>query len=241
MRRTLSAVLLIFAMALPVCAQHWGSVPRGGGNFAHGGRNGVHIGGSVSFGHNPRFNVFVGSRRSFYRPHWSSRRYGYGYPYPYLYATPIIPVYPLAAYPEVPAYPIATDGYDSGATVVETPQPYYPYYPSDSVGLDQQMRQQQVGIYRPPVQPAAAAAPAQPAPAATPSPEPAPPAVLVYRDGRRAEVNNYAVVGQTLWIFSEQRARKVPLADLNLEATRTANAERGIDFAVPPPHVPSPR
>ena len=35
-----------------------------------------------------------------------------------------------------------------------------------------------------------------------------------------------------LWIFSEERARKVPLADLDLDATRNANEARGVDFAV---------
>jgi hypothetical protein len=59
---------------------------------------------------------------------------------------------------------------------------------------------------------------------------PAPATVLIYRDGHQAEVHNYAVVGQTLWIFSEERARKAPLADLDLEATRKANEERGVEF-----------
>ena len=56
--------------------------------------------------------------------------------------------------------------------------------------------------------------------------------MLIYRDGHQAEVHNYAVVGQVLWIFSEERARKVPLADLDLDATRKANEERGVEFAV---------
>ncbi len=47
------------------------------------------------------------------------------------------------------------------------------------------------------------------------------------------EVENYAIVGQTLWIFSEQRARKVPLFSLDVDATAKANEERGLEFRVP--------
>jgi len=57
--------------------------------------------------------------------------------------------------------------------------------------------------------------------------------VLVFRDGHRTEVQNYGIMGQTLWIFSERRARKVPIADLDLEATQQVNAERGAEFLGP--------
>src|SRR5712691_10341804 len=57
--------------------------------------------------------------------------------------------------------------------------------------------------------------------------------ILVFRDGRRSEVQNYAIVGQTLWVFSEQRARKIPVSDLDLAATKKANAERGVEFLLP--------
>ena len=56
------------------------------------------------------------------------------------------------------------------------------------------------------------------------------PLVLVYRDGHRREVDNYAVLGQTLWVFRNQATRRIPLADLDLDATRKVNDERGIDF-----------
>ena len=65
-----------------------------------------------------------------------------------------------------------------------------------------------------------------------PQETPAPATVLIFRDGHQAEVHNYAAVGQVLWIFSEERARKVPLAELDLDATRKANEERGVEFAV---------
>ncbi len=58
-------------------------------------------------------------------------------------------------------------------------------------------------------------------------------AVLVYRDGHQAEVRDYAVVGQTLWVFAGETTRRVSLADVNLEATNRLNDARGIDFALP--------
>jgi hypothetical protein len=66
-----------------------------------------------------------------------------------------------------------------------------------------------------------------------PKPEPTSAATIVFRDGHTEEVENFAVVGQTLWIFTEQRARKVPMAQINTEATDQANQQRGIDLHLP--------
>ena len=57
--------------------------------------------------------------------------------------------------------------------------------------------------------------------------------ILVFRDGRRSEIQNYAIVGQTLWMLTEQRARKVSMSDLDVEATRKLNADRGVEFRTP--------
>jgi hypothetical protein len=57
--------------------------------------------------------------------------------------------------------------------------------------------------------------------------------VLVFRDQHRLEVQNYAIVGQTLWNFAPQRTQKIPLADVDLPATTKANDERGVDFRLP--------
>jgi hypothetical protein len=59
------------------------------------------------------------------------------------------------------------------------------------------------------------------------------PTVLVFRDGHRSEVQNYGIVGQTLWAFTERQAKKYPLTDLDLSATKAANEQRGGEFAVP--------
>jgi hypothetical protein len=61
-----------------------------------------------------------------------------------------------------------------------------------------------------------------------------PTTVLVFKDGHRSEVVNYAIVGDTLFDFAEDRARKILLADLDLAATREANDDRGVEFKLPP-------
>lgn len=59
------------------------------------------------------------------------------------------------------------------------------------------------------------------------------PAVFVYHDGHQLEAQNYAIMGQTLWVFGDEMTRKVPLAELDLAQTRKLNDERGIDFTPP--------
>jgi hypothetical protein len=57
--------------------------------------------------------------------------------------------------------------------------------------------------------------------------------VLVFRDRHSEEIGNYAIVGETLWVFTQQRARKIPIAELDIPAMTKANADRGIDFRLP--------
>ncbi|HTT18197.1 MAG TPA: hypothetical protein VMG82_04590 [Candidatus Sulfotelmatobacter sp.] len=66
--------------------------------------------------------------------------------------------------------------------------------------------------------------------------EPTPATVLVFRDRRQQEVQNYAIVGQTLWAFSAGRTQKIPLADLDVSATEKANDDRGVTFRAPRPN-----
>jgi hypothetical protein len=68
-----------------------------------------------------------------------------------------------------------------------------------------------------------------------PAPEPPqPPTVLVFKDGRQLQVENYAIVGQTLYDLSSGRPRKIALADLDLDATQKLNDDRGVSFQLPP-------
>jgi hypothetical protein len=63
--------------------------------------------------------------------------------------------------------------------------------------------------------------------------EPGQATVLVFRDQRQQEVQNYAIVGQTLWIFSPQRRERIPLAEIDLAASAKANQDRGVEFRIP--------
>ena len=70
-----------------------------------------------------------------------------------------------------------------------------------------------------------------------PQPKPAarhefPATVFVFRDGQEMEVRDYAILGETLWVFEGQTSRRFPLADFNIAASRQVNEEHGIEFPV---------
>jgi hypothetical protein len=88
------------------------------------------------------------------------------------------------------------------------------------------------------------------APALTAQPQPSPhepvairdatpnePSVLVFRDGRKREVSNYAIMGQTVYVF-DKGTQKIALADLDVPATIKANDDRGLEFRLPPQKAP---
>jgi hypothetical protein len=58
------------------------------------------------------------------------------------------------------------------------------------------------------------------------------PTVLVFRDGHHQEVTNYAIMGQTVYVF-DNRTQKIALTDLDVAATIKLNDDRGVDFHVP--------
>ena len=49
----------------------------------------------------------------------------------------------------------------------------------------------------------------------------------------QGEIQNYAMVGQTLWVFDEKAAEKISINDLDLDATWKENRERGMRFPLP--------
>lgn len=78
-----------------------------------------------------------------------------------------------------------------------------------------------------------AQAQAQSAPPAT-TQDQEPPTTLVYRDGHKTEVRNYAIVGSNLIDLTKSPImKKIPLSSLDLEATRRENEENGVDFHLP--------
>jgi hypothetical protein len=71
-----------------------------------------------------------------------------------------------------------------------------------------------------------------------PAPEPPPvadqaPTVLIFADGHRLEIGNYAIQGDLLYNLDGKGPRKIKLTDLDLDKTVQANDERGNEFRLP--------
>jgi hypothetical protein len=141
------------------------------------------------------------------------------------------------------------DGFVSGGWVGYYAVPYGYYDQGDEAADDQSGDQYNGGptvfdrrgsgrVPRPPQTDYAERMPAEPSSIAQPAeaaPAPdQPQTVLVFKDGHQLEVENYAIVGSTLYDLTEGHRRKIPLSDLDLDATTKRNDDRGIDFRVPP-------
>lgn len=75
-------------------------------------------------------------------------------------------------------------------------------------------------------------------PAARPMPSPVtnqPNTILVFKDGHKQEVSNYAIVGANLFDLTPGHRLKIALADLDVVATQKANEAQGVDFTLPAP------
>ena len=146
---------------------------------------------------------------------------GYGYSLPYYY----------------PYYPVGDSAYGYDYVGNGSPDLYSgpPLGPNDQT--------QHIVVEQPPARPYtqnlpepeayATPKPPAPAPAAQYEVKPGEPIVLVFRIGRQQEVTNYAIMGDTLYVFDQSR-RKIALAELDIPATVKANDDRGMEFRVPP-------
>jgi hypothetical protein len=231
----LAAALAAALLTAPLWAQHRGGASPGGvarGGMAVGGAGmavrgagmavrgaGLSARGSIPFGAQ-RFGVhsgaIFGTHGPFIYPDRLRRRGFYGYPWAYSYAGAYYP------YPEFYgdyAYSSADTtypGYSPSASYVD---PNSQYLQQDQIDrLENEVEQLREDRAR-----SNAAANSQPQPAT----------VIVFQDKHTEEVRNYAIVGETLWIFTEQRARKVLLSDLDVPATQKTNEDRGVDFRLP--------
>jgi hypothetical protein len=75
-------------------------------------------------------------------------------------------------------------------------------------------------------------------PRITQAPPELPPAVLIFRDGHREHVPEYAIVGGTLYTSGDywqtgQWTKNIQLSTLNIPATIRANQDNGIKFTLP--------
>ncbi len=60
------------------------------------------------------------------------------------------------------------------------------------------------------------------------------PATLVLRDGKEIAVSRYTIMGQYLYDSSQPRhTTRIPLDQLDLEATQRLNAQHGVAFQLP--------
>jgi len=168
------------------------------------------------YGHGPYYNGYKGG-------YYGGRyRGGWGYVIPYYY--PVDSSYYGYDYvggggggPDLYSGPPVGPNDPNYHMIVEQP-PAQPY---------EEMPEQ---AYAPPM-----AAP-QPPTAPPPEVKPGEPTVLVFLNGKQQEVTNYAIMGDSLYVFDQGRnqgRKKIALADLDLPATVKANDDRGMEFRVP--------
>ena len=254
MRRLVPIAAFVVFLALPLWAQHGGGHAGGGAHASgfggHAGFGGGHGGGPIGgghfsggmhsapgasrgFTHAPSFSQRSFSNRPFLHDEFRGPRfrtygfrnncYGYrcggGYGYPWAYGGYYDPYW----------------WWDSGSSYdedYERDRAMANDMNEQSLEQQQMLRQEQADgdrdVY-------AHSAPA-PRPALSDEQQGAaiiPATVLVFRDQRKQEIRNYAIVGQTLWNFAPQHTEKIPLSDLDLTATTKANDDRGLTFRVP--------
>jgi len=87
-------------------------------------------------------------------------------------------------------------------------------------------------VPRPPDPPQQASNDPAPDPPASPVPR-EPDTILVFKDGHKVQVGNYAIVGPNLFDLTPGHRQKVALADLDVNATQKANDDQGVDFKLP--------
>lgn len=159
-----------------------------------------------------------------HRPHHAANGSSYSpYVYPYWYAVPV---------------PYAVDANDASNASNDNDNDD-PEYQGGPTVFDR--RGAGAASYIPPSYegPAHAHGETENASVAQSSADPAPeslqsPTTLVFKDGHSVEVENYAIVAQTLYDLSPGHPRKIALADLDLAATEKQNDDRGVTFQLPP-------
>jgi hypothetical protein len=190
-----------------------GFVISGGGRFARP----PGFVGAVGSRHHRRFNIFFGNacfNGAFFDPFFCRQFF---FRNRFLFAQPLFWPYPV--YESSPYYQVAEQ---NPATTAD-----------QEADLARQVDRLSYEIERLREEEQSRAEARQPASQPRPSAEEMATTILVFRDGRRTEMQNYAIVGQILWMLTEERARKVPMSDLDVEATRKLNADRGVEFRIP--------
>lgn len=131
-------------------------------------------------------------------------------------------------------YPVDNSayGYDyvgAGGPDLYSGPPPGPYDPSLHIVAEQPP----ANLYGP-ADPPQSQAYVAPPPKPLPDDKPGDPTELVFRNGRRAEVNSYAIMGDAIYVFDQGR-KKIALTELDIPATVKANDDRGVQFRLPTP------
>ena len=244
MRRLLTfAAFFLIVSVVPVCAQRGGVHASGGSHGSMGSSHGGFSGHSGFVGHSSgaiggsrfgsSFSVHPGSQfASRSGAHYGSgtrffsRGYGvrcgyfgyrnrcigcFGYPY-YGYYAGIDPYWWWDTYP--------SDDAEQRELASEMN--------AENLQEQQALREQDQDLY---AQGMPRSRPTQPSMSEKAENDPA--TILIFRDQRTREIQNYAIVDEMLWIFTPTRIEKVSLAALDVPATIQANENRGVDFRLP--------
>jgi hypothetical protein len=133
---------------------------------------------------------------------------------PYWYAYPVPYGVDSNAYADTPEEPNDEVDYQGGPTVFDR-------------------RGSGARSYIPPIEDVAPPHADEPSDQTVSAADPAPLTMLVFKDGHKLEIGNYAIVGSTLFDLTPGHSRRVPLSDLDVDATKKENDDRGIVFEVP--------
>lgn len=194
------------------------SIPNTGfGNRFH---NGAGFNHGTGFNHNRRYGRGGGA---FAVPYYYIPFGGYGYGYDYVGGS---------------------DMYSGSPDMYSGPPDRYSPGPNDSTLHIIVEQPPAVQSYRPPADDTQAEVAPPPRvaheqPSAARDAKSREPTVLVFHDGHKQEVGNYAIMGQTVYVL-DNRAQKISLADLDVPATVKANDDRGMEFKLPP-QKPAPK
>jgi hypothetical protein len=225
MRRWLYiAAFSLILLSLPMWAQrrggsaHSSSMGSSGGFAAHSSGPAY----SGNFSHGSSTHVWTGNHYN-YHYRYPGTSYGRRYYYPYGAYYPYAAYYPYGGYygwyPDSGNYQNDDQSADSYA---DSNYPG-PYRSDNDSGLQRDVQALSGKIDRLQADVEARNRPKEQEPATA----------LVFRDQHVEEVRNYAISGGTLWVLSDKAAKKIPLAQLDIDATVKMNDDRGVDFQVP--------
>jgi len=237
------AVFLVASFSLSASAQANG-VPPSVTSYGFGGQPGFHgtppsvtslgpHGATSSHPVHPHpFQPQAGGQPGHHHHNGGNQNY-----YPY-YVPYYIPYYPTMDYEgptsdDSAAVQDPPDTYEGGPTIFDR------LGSGARAANDYVVEKPKAAVPRPPA-PLAAASDDPPPTAQVPDPPATPqpvsallPTILIFKDGHKQQIGNYAIVGSNLYDLTPGRRQKVALADLDLDATQKANDDEGNDFRLP--------